>query len=184
MNLGNPVFNAMLSAEEREQLKDAVIYEKQTRTIQDIEHLANGEIIDPITYDVIRPDKDMGRLLIEAMDIPQNIVTKLKKIVKDKYADCEYIGATYCEYNKKYGSNPRLPVHYDKKDNNYCCLDYQFESNTFWPIIINNNEYILIDNQAVIFHPSTELHGRTNKIFEIDEIVHMFFFWFEMPSNG
>jgi hypothetical protein len=182
MILKNKVFNALLSAEERQQLKDVIIYEKQNRLMGVVIHGDDGVIVDPEEYNVIRIDGDRGRLLIESINIPENIISKLTKVVKDEYADCEYVGATYCEYDKKYGNNPILEMHFDREGNN-ACLDYQFESNTQWALVIDKNEYELVDNQSVIFQPSVQFHGRKPKEFENEEFLNMFFFWFEMPAN-
>ena len=68
-------------------------------------------------------------------------------------------------------------MHFDGNKNNVC-FDYQLKSNTEWPIIVENEEYILKDNDALLFDPGYQLHGRPDKVFMDDDYVNMFFvFW-------
>lgn len=81
----------------------------------------------------------------------------------------------WIEYNNKY-TNPNLPPHKDPK-NVKLTFDYQLESNIDWPIIIDDVEYQLRDNEAIAFDSSSQWHHRPEKIFNDGDYVQLIFFY-------
>lgn len=126
--------------------------------------------------------KDLGRYQFSLRGFDHSIEVKLLEIA-NSLTDfpCGFSGATYTEYNLKYG-NPRLPAHFDG-DWNDLIINYQFQSNTFWDIGVDFNVYELSDNSAVIFHPNENVHWRPRKLFKDEEFVRMIFFRFHNTEN-
>ena len=140
--------------------------------------------IDKSTYtkDVVKIQKDqLGRITINGLVFSDQILNKVKDyVVKNNQLSVipEFVGggATYGEYSGKYGE-PKLQPHLD---GGTCgiILDYQLESNTVWPIGIENDTIVLEDNQAMILYPLSQYHWRPTRKFADDEFVKMIFFEF------
>jgi hypothetical protein len=120
-----------------------------------------------------------GRMMLAHLPIPPDIFKKIKDFVGLEYVE---LGCVYAEYDPKHHGNPSLNMHYDRfKDN--LCFDYQLDSNTVWPIKIEDKEFILNNNEGITFMTKSQYHGRPEKIFKNGEYVKMLFFFFEKVSN-
>jgi hypothetical protein len=74
---------------------------------------------------------------------------------------------------------PRLESHYDTNMGGpRVTIDVQMASNISWPLLIDDKEYDLKDNQALLFAGTNQLHGRIDKVFNDDQYVHMLFLHF------
>jgi hypothetical protein len=126
--------------------------------------------------------KDLGRLQFTIKNIDEQLEIKLTKMV-NSFLNSNYClyGASYVEYNSKYG-NPNLPPHFDG-DQTELMVNYQLKSNTSWAIGLNKETYNLEDNSALIFNPNESIHWRTKKTFKDGEFVKMIFFRFADPNN-
>ena len=82
----------------------------------------------------------------------------------------------FARYAKKYG-NPQLFPHIDNSNTDFT-IDYQLDSNIEWPIIIENDNYILKNNDALIFNSSNDTHWRKPIIFNDYNYIDMVFFHF------
>lgn len=123
---------------------------------------------------MILQNPHLGKIMISITDlIPKEIVKYLESL--DFYDKPVSLGtATYTEYSLKYGS-PILRPHVDKvKDN--LLIDYQLDTNTDWPIFIGEESFVLKDNNALVFYPGIEKHGRPEKKFLDEEYIGMIFF--------
>lgn len=177
--MDNIVFNDLLTREECEELINMVESELNRRPHVPILHDDSGSLINQ--DEVVMIDNDNGRIMAEILPTPEHIIEKLKTIVREQYGDCEYISTVYAEYSSEYGA-PRLNSHYDSK-NDTTLLDYQLNANTKWAITVDNVNYELIDNQAVLLRPLKQFHGRPQKTFKQGEFVKMLFFFFNKPTN-
>jgi len=72
---------------------------------------------------------------------------------------------------------PLLSPHYDEtfKEPRFT-FDYQMKSNTTWPLVVEEREYPLEDNQALTFSGTHQIHWRTKKVFSDEEFIDMIFF--------
>jgi len=166
------IINSVFSLDEVSELLSIIKKEKESRDYNSTVH--NDGILAPFE-DGSFIGVDPGRETLELFPLPEKIINKISSLIS-KDSGYSYVGTTYCEYNLKHG-NPQLPMHFDGNKNNVC-FDYQLESNTEWPIIVDNEEYILKNNDALLFDPGYKLHGRPNKTFIDDDYVNMFFvFW-------
>ena len=128
-------------------------------------------------------DKALGRLLIDFVPIPEDIVLSLLKTVNQHFNTkfSTYSEVLFSRYSIEYGK-PNLPPHFDGDDTDLI-LDYQLESNADWPIGLDTSLYTLKDNQALAFNPNEKVHWRTHRAFQDDEYVSMLFFRFYNPIS-
>jgi len=178
-NMENILFNDLFTKEECADLFKMVDDEINNRPHVPILQDENGSLINQ--DDVVMVDIDNGRLMAEILPTPEYIVEKLKRLVKEKYGDCEYISTVYAHYSPSVGA-PRLNGHYDSKLDT-TLIDYQLKANTVWPITIDGTNYELVNNQGVLLRPFKQFHGRPEKRFEEDEFVDMLFFFFRAPID-
>lgn len=126
-----------------------------------------------------------GRLDLEMIKFPQDIINKVTDIAnKNNHGETLRlipIGCFYAEYSGAHGT-PYLSPHYDGGDCNFM-FDYQLESNTVWPIGVDEKAYAIKDNEALIFEPLSFMHWRPNRKFENHEFVKMIFFRFFKDSK-
>ena len=72
---------------------------------------------------------------------------------------------------------PFLSPHYDEtfKEPRFT-FDYQMRSNTSWPLVVEEKQFALEDNQALTFSGTHQIHWRTKKEFSSEDFVDMIFF--------
>jgi tricorn protease-like protein len=69
----------------------------------------------------------------------------------------------YCNEN---GFVPKLDMHIDGGSSIKYTLDYQYKANIDWPVIVEDNQFDLDDNDMVTFIGSKQKHGRNNREFK------------------
>jgi hypothetical protein len=126
----------------------------------------------------------MGQRLYR-LDLPEEIKQKVTDIAKfysgvDSLVLTEY---SYCVYMSNFSEqgtiNPTLIPHVDQNmGGKRITLDVQVCSNTSWPINVLDKEYILKDNEALLFSGTDQMHGRPEKIFQYKEYIDMLFLHF------
>lgn len=123
-------------------------------------------------------DQDLGRVRYEGLKIPLTLEYRLTNYIRDVFGLdlIMNLPPQYVEYNKLYGE-PKLEPHYDR-DFNELIVDYQFESNTKWPLGADEKIFSLEDNGALMFNPNQSAHWRPQKTFKDGEYVRMIFFRF------
>lgn len=131
--------------------------------------------------------KDFGRIDIRYPKIEQEIIDKIFKIVQNEadpsFTDLKFQFAIYAEYSTKSGGNPMLNPHFDVSDVSTVFLDYQLDSNTIWPIAVEQDVFELENNGALLFESVGSIHYRPIKNFSDEEFVKMLFFRFSTSKN-
>lgn len=122
----------------------------------------------------------LGKIILE-LKLTDDIKETLVALAKNNGFDVDFFDATYTEYASKYG-RPNLEAHKDYQ--NFCLIDYQLDSNTSWPLYIEDQEYDLKNNEGIIFVPSQLIHGRIEKEFADNEVVKMIFFDMKFKNEG
>ena len=90
----------------------------------------------------------------------------------------------FARYSKQYGI-PKLLPHIDNSNTDFT-IDCQIESTIKWPIAIENNRYVLNNNDAIVFESSRYAHWREPILFSDEDYVDMAFFHFidkDKPNN-
>jgi len=128
---------------------------------------------------------DFARIDLQNLKIPEKIINEISQ----KLVENNLIGYKYCKsstvmmYNKNLG-NPKLTEHIDKtEDKDTIMVDYQLESNTDWGIRVEDVNYVLSDNQALIFWGNQQRHSRSFKKFNDKEFVTNIIFRFNFNEN-
>jgi hypothetical protein len=122
--------------------------------------------------------KNIGRIVMHFNidKIPKEIYTKVFRYAQSINPSAVPNTFMFARYSLKYGI-PRLIPHKDNSNTDFT-IDYQLRSNIEWPIVIENTEYILKNNDALIFKSSDYSHWRTPIIFKDDDFIDMVFFHF------
>jgi hypothetical protein len=139
-----------------------------------------------------RIQKEYGRAMYDSFtdieffkfrgEIELDLPVKVNTLLGTNFSTVEFSGLV--EYNLNYGE-PNLPPHFDG-DSTDLIFNYQIESNTVWPLGVDEDVIELGDNSALLFNPNASVHWRPIKKFEVGEYVKMAFFRFkntETPSN-
>lgn len=79
-------------------------------------------------------------------------------------------------------SMPNLTPHFDTFAEPRFTFDYQIKSNTSWPIVVEENQFELSDNQAITFSGTHQIHWRPKKIFKEGEYIDMVFCHLSLPG--
>ena len=131
--------------------------------------------------------KDFGRIDIRYPKISEDIINKVSDIVKSEvdetFTDLKFQFIIYAEYSTKSGGNPMLNPHFDVSDVSTVFLDYQLDSNTMWPIAVEQDVFELENNSALLFESVGNIHYRPIKNFLDKEFVKMLFFRFSTSKN-
>jgi|LakMenEpi03Aug12_release.lakeMendotaPanAssembly.Ray.scaffolds.fasta_scaffold00107_11 hypothetical protein len=128
-----------------------------------------------------KEDARLGRV-IYTIEMPHRIKENIKqKVEKLLEKELPNINLMFAHYEAKYG-HPNLAPHFDG-DNNSVIIDYQYKSNTFWPLGLDTEVFEMNDNDALIFNPNQYPHWRPHKVFKEGEFVTMIFFRFPDQSG-
>jgi hypothetical protein len=109
------------------------------------------------------------------LDFEIKLTEKINNLLKTDFPPCQITMCT--TYSLEYGE-PELPPHFDG-DSTDLILNYQLESNTDWPVGVDQEIVKLEDNSAIMFNPNVKIHWRPRKLFNKDEYVTMIFFRFQ-----
>lgn len=116
--------------------------------------------------------------------LPESVESKVIKYCEEISGETglmisEYQFARYTNIVNEDGTigAPFLSPHYDEtfKEPRFT-FDYQIASNTSWPLVVEEREYSLEDNQALTFSGTHQIHWRTKKVFSDEDFVDMIFF--------
>ena len=128
-------------------------------------------------------DPVLGRVTKHITKPSNNFLWKLIQTTNSTFNKELVLGPiTYTRYSAKFGK-PNLPPHIDR-DKVEVIVDYQYKSNTNWPLGLNKTIYEMEDNSALMFNPNKNIHWRPIKDFDSEEFVEMIFFRFFEIENG
>jgi hypothetical protein len=126
--------------------------------------------------------KSMSRQQIEFVvpeDIKEKLLNLAKQFVDDP--DLELTHYQYLDYYGKYGEgqSPNLPPHLDT-ENYYTkvSIDYQMSSNIDWAIVVEDEKFILKDNEVLVFEASERIHWRDPIILKENDRCEVIVFHF------
>lgn len=165
----------IFSENEIEDIKSEIISQTSVKTLYVWDELKEGKLPDEVmkSHNPYVQNVSLGKVMIR-LDLPQSITDKVLSLCKEHDPAITYHGATYTEYDGKYGV-PRLSKHRDRFKH-FLLLDYQLDANTSWPLYVEDSQYDLSNNSAILFYPGDQFHGRIDKSFENGEYVKMIFF--------
>ena len=126
--------------------------------------------------------ESMSRSQIEFI-VPSDIKNKLLELAKS-FVDDPDLTLThyqYLDYYGKYGkgNSPNLPPHLDV-ENYYTkvSIDYQMASNIDWAIVVEDESFILKDNEVLVFEAGERIHWREPIILKENDRCEVIVFHF------
>jgi len=107
----------------------------------------------------------------------EDIFLSIENAVKIVYnLDIKASAVQFARYTIESGNQPWLPPHYDKVFKKpMLTVDIQIGGNIKWPICVDGKEYILQDNQALVFSGTHQIHWRPKIQLEKDQYLDMIF---------
>ena len=143
--------------------------------LEKIDRILTDENLWPLRSEK-KEDLHLGRV-IYTIQLPGKIQENIRNRAETLLGtSLPAISFTFAHYEKKYGQ-PNLSPHFDG-DNNEVIIDYQYKSNTSWPLGVDTEVFEMQDNDALIFNPNEYPHWRPHKVFNEGEFVTMIFFRF------
>lgn len=87
-------------------------------------------------------------------------------------------------YHTDSGFVPKLFPHYDHFQESRVTFDVQINSNIVWPIVVEGREYVLNNNEAIIFSGTDQIHWRTRKrLTNVDKVDMLFVHLSRVKNN-
>jgi hypothetical protein len=134
------------------------------------------------------PDKKNGRSRIDlnhySIDynvVPSNLLDKIISVAKLEYGKDVKIHNIYSTtYSKKFGM-PHLAPHKDNSGSVFI-IDYCLDGNIDWPIVVEGEEFLLKNNQALMTDVYNNLHWRNPIKFSDGDFLTMVYFLFYDPE--
>jgi hypothetical protein len=111
---------------------------------------------------------------------PNNLLTKVKTFAEDHFGieELNIFDIIIIRYCTDYGFVPKLDLHKDGGALTKYTVDYQYSSNIDWPVVVEEKEFLLNNNDALTFIGTKQLHGRRDRIFSNEDYVENIFFQF------
>jgi len=116
---------------------------------------------------------------------PENILQKVTSIAENEYNEKLTLeGISFARYSKDYGNRPNLTPHYDNTFiEQRLTLDIQLRANIKWPIVVEDQVFILQNNEGLTFSGTHQIHWREPIEFEDDHFVEMLFCHFSLKNK-
>jgi hypothetical protein len=143
-------------------------------TEEQIEHIY--KIIDSTPEENTRVQTRLGHRAY-LVGLGEDLRKHFEEIVQKHYGD-EWVLTDYqfARYSSKFGYKPKLYPHFDDAfDVHKLTLDVQVKSTIDWPIVVEGKEFLLKDNDGLIFSGTDQIHWRTDAELSEDDIVDLIF---------
>lgn len=135
-------------------------------------------LIDSHPSEQIRVQKWGGQGCYDNLTIPNDIQQKiLDEANKLSYEPVEIAHMSLVRYSPSYGYDVKLFPHYDTRPSEMFVFDLQLKTNEEWGIIVEGKQFNLIDNQALFFSGTQQLHWREKKKLSPNAEIDMLFVW-------
>lgn len=172
----NQLFKNFYSLDERKHLEDYVeSYVRNSRKY--LQEHALGRY-----YGVIQDKLNTNESI---RFFPEKVLEKTKAFAKEHFntSDLVVFDIIIIKYCNENGFIPKLDMHIDGGSLIKYTLDYQYKSNINWPVMVEEKQFDLEDNDMVTFIGSKQKHGRKNREFKDGEFVENIFFQFIEKRN-
>lgn len=90
---------------------------------------------------------------------------------------------SFARYSEEFGYKTKLFPHADKREKPRFLMDVQLRADTDWAIVIEDTEYVLKNNQGIIFSGTNQVHWREPKDIGPHARVDMIFFNLEFKDG-
>lgn len=82
---------------------------------------------------------------------------------------------SFARYSPEYGFECKLFPHYDTRPSQRITFDIQISADEEWGIVVENEEYQLRNNQALVFSGTQQIHWRSKKKLKASSKIDMIF---------
>lgn len=129
---------------------------------EDIEHLY--EIVNNTPEDKTQIQK-WGGMKAWHIDLGPRIKDKINEAVKRSLGDNVRLvnDHSFARYSMEYGWMTKLFPHTDMRDKQRITFDIQIRADEEWGVVVEDVEYFLEDNQALVFAGTQQPHWRRKK---------------------
>lgn len=136
------------------------------------------ENVNNFPLEKIRVQKWGGQGVLDNIKISENIKEKIQDLAS-KACGQELILAelSVVRYSPVYGYEVKLFPHYDTRPFEMFVFDIQLKTNEDWGIIVEGKKFNLLDNQAILFSGTQQMHWRENKKLSNSADILMIFCW-------
>lgn len=119
------------------------------------------------------------------IDFSNGFKNEILKIIQPHFDfELEVTELQFARYHHQSGYVPKLFPHFDGFKEHRITFDIQLDSNIDWPIIIENKEYLLKNNDALIFSGTDQIHWRSNYKLSKNDYTDMFFVHLSLKNNN
>lgn len=107
----------------------------------------------------------------------EDLFETIEAVIQKEYGKSIRVGAIqFARYTLESGNEPNLAPHIDGVfEKPMLTCDIQMHATRPWPIVVNGKEFILMDNQALTFSGTHQVHWRTKIKFTKNDYVDMIF---------
>jgi hypothetical protein len=126
----------------------------------------------------VRVQKWGGQGVLDHIKISDNIIAKIQNLASE-VCNKDLVVAEYSvvRYSPEYGYEVKLFPHYDTRPYEMFVFDVQLQTNEDWGIIVEGKQFNILDNQALLFSGTQQMHWRENKKLQDNSEILMMFFW-------
>ena len=163
-----------------ETMKNIII--KDILSEDQIKHIY--EIIDATPEEKTQTQTRLGHRAY-LVGLGEDLRSHLEKIVQEHYGSEWFLNDyQFARYSTKFGYKPKLYPHFDEAFSAHkLTLDVQVHSTVKWPIVVEGEEFLLNDNEGVVFFGTDQIHWRTPVDLSEDDVVDMIFCHCEMVND-
>lgn len=111
--------------------------------------------------------------------MPESILSKTLAFANHTFnKDLYPFDIIFIRYQKDFDLTPVLPMHQDGGATEKYTVDFQYNANIDWPIVVDDMDYRLQNNSVVTFIGTKQKHGRSPREFSNSDFVENIFFQF------
>jgi len=98
--------------------------------------------------------------------------------------ELEITEMAFARYHHDSGYVPKLFPHFDHFKEHRITFDLQLKSTIEWPIVVEGKEFLLNNNDALIFSGTDQIHWRKDVQLSKEDEVDMFFIHLSVKDNN
>jgi hypothetical protein len=147
---------------------------KNILTQEQIDHIYS--VIDSTPEEKTHIQKRLGHKAY-LVGLGEDLRKYFEEVIQKHYGE-EWVLTDYqfARYSSKFGYKPKLYPHYDDAfDVHKLTLDVQVKSTIDWPLIVEGKEFLLKDNDGLVFSGTDQIHWRSEAELSEDDIVDLIF---------
>lgn len=119
------------------------------------------------------------------VSLGKDIEARINEVVKESLGDHLELRMDYsfARYSPKFGYKAKLFPHYDTRPHQRVTFDIQLRASEPWGLVVENIDYSISDNEALVFAGTQQIHWRENKEIAPDAEIDMIFCHLEYVND-